>query len=838
MKKGSKMLCIVLCLSMVFSGFSFAFAETPQTETDNYMKKTVEKLGEYIDGEEMFDYLSYVYLGWRTTGGSWQNQVIDSFVVDQLVDAGYTHNGAGKAATTEKSSNDMSSATDKDYSWVTYFDVSNMTWDPEYAKLELSVDGELAGADELIDRVNVESYGFNPTTDTYINHYREEYGINSINEMWGWITQKDANGNRINVLNGKEAELNLRVHLATNSCFTDAGGTKPEEATGVTGEVVYVGTISGTTCSEVSDTSTLSGKVLLTDSSLRSAFNFAKAVGAVAVASKASLNSYSTPKDEEGNIISPFDKSARFAGGASLTDTIAQTETGKPIVEWQFSNDQYNALKELLQKAKDAGKTVTAKNISIGRTYAMNDEGEGGKGQAVTFAEIKGSTKPEERIILCVHVQEPSSNDNATGVATLLGIATQMKKMVDEGAIERPERTITFMWGDEMTMANLYLSSHSEEKANIICSIDLDMTGEDPDKTGGVMRIEKTPDPSAVYNYTLDTLPWEDEAAYDETFKDSSGEFVRLPDSHTLWGAGSVAGIFSKGYFLNDLYMYASQSVIKYHDSNFQVDVCPYEGGSDHSVFLKNQIPALLTWHFTDYTYHTSVDTLNMSSEDEMENVGITSLATTLMIANTTDDNEEIAIELLEQVRKAALERFDTEQQNTLNHQIFAKGNGGNYVEALENEKEVLNAWEDWYQEALLSIEQNLLNNTTSKYRAVRSAYALELEDRLAQAIAFAEESIGENPGHTDVVKVEAKEATADADGNIEYWYCKKCGKYYADEALTEEITYDETIVKYVPEKVDEPPKTGDNADMFAYIALLVAATVLGGVCYKRRKEY
>ena len=845
MKKCSKLLCIVLCLSMILGGFSFAFAEDTQAEAVSYMRETVETLGEHIDGEEMFDYLSYVYLGWRTTGGSWQNQVIDSFVVDQLEKAGYTHNGAGTAATDEKSANDMSSATDKDYSWVTYYDVDSLTWDPEYAKLELSVDGELDGAQALIDRINVESYGFNPTSDAYINHYKAEYGINSIDDMWKWITEKDANGNRVNVINGKEAELNLRVHLARDSCFTDAGETNPADAKGVTGEVVYVGTISGNTCSEVADVSTLAGKVILTDSSLRSAFTLAQNVGAVAVASKASLSSYSTPRDENGNILEPFDKSARFASGASLATTAAQTATGKPIVEWQFSNDQYDALRELLKKAADEGKTVTAKNISIGRTYAMNDSAEGGKGQAVTFAEIKGSTKPEERIILCAHVQEPSSNDNATGFATLLGIATQMKKMVDEGAIERPERTITFMWGDEMTMARLYLSSHEDEKSNIICSIDLDMTGEDPDKTGGVMRIEKTPDPSAIYNYTLDTLPWEDGAAYDENFKDSDGNFVRLPDSHTLWGAGSVSGIFAEGYFLNDLYMYASQNVIAYHDSNFQVDVCPYEGGSDHSVFLKSFIPALLTWHFTDYTYHTSVDTLNMSSADEMENVGITSLATALMIANTTDENQDIAVELLTQVRNAALDRFDIEQQNTLNHQIFTKANGEDYAAALENEKEVLEAWETWYQDAFMSIENNLLDNPSAEYKALRSAYALELELRLDQAKAFAEEMIGENPGHTDVIKVEAKEATAEADGNIEYWYCQYCGKYFADEACTEEITYEDTIVKYVPESGpgsvqpdadNENPNTGDPENIILFAALLAASAAIGGVSLRKRK--
>ena len=72
--------------------------------------------------------------------------------------------------------------------------------------------------------------------------------------------------------------------------------------------------------------------------------------------------------------------------------------------------------------------------------------------------------------------------------------------------------------------------------------------------------------------------------------------------------------MFKEGFFLNDLYMYAAQGVINYHDSGFRVDVCPYEGGSDHSRFLAQNVPALLTWHFTDYTYHSSVDTLNMSS--------------------------------------------------------------------------------------------------------------------------------------------------------------------------------------------------------------------------------
>ena len=117
-------------------------------------------------------------------------------------------------------------------------------------------------------------------------------------------------------------------------------------------------------------------------------------------------DSVNTPKDENGNITDPFYGSARYASGASLTTTSAQTATGEPIVEWQFSNDQYDALKELLEKSQ---KPVVINSVSIGTTYAMNDNDYGSKGQAIALAEIKGSTKPEERIFLCAHVQEPVS---------------------------------------------------------------------------------------------------------------------------------------------------------------------------------------------------------------------------------------------------------------------------------------------------------------------------------------------------------------------------------------------------------------------------------------------
>ena len=48
---------------------------------------------------------------------------------------------------------------------------------------------------------------------------------------------------------------------------------------------------------------------------------------------------------------------------------------------------------------------------------------------------------------------------------------------------------------------------------------------------------------------------------------------------------------------------------------------------------------------------------------------------------------------------------------------------------------------------------------------------------------------------HTDLKKADAKKATTKKEGNIEYWYCSGCGKYYSDAAATKEITQADTVI-------------------------------------------
>ena len=69
--------------------------------------------------------------------------------------------------------------------------------------------------------------------------------------------------------------------------------------------------------------------------------------------------------------------------------------------------------------------------------------------------------------------------------------------------------------------------------------------------------------------------------------------------------------------------------------------------------------------------------------------------------------------------------------------------------------------------------------------------------------------------GH-DLEKVEAKAASTDSEGNIEYWTCSRCGSLFADAEGKAEISLEDTILpKIIPNDITGDGKT-DNADIIA----------------------
>ena len=89
---------------------------------------------------------------------------------------------------------------------------------------------------------------------------------------------------------------------------------------------------------------------------------------------------------------------------------------------------------------------------------------------------------------------------------------------------------------------------------------------------------------------------------------------------------------------------------------------------------------------------------------------------------------------------------------------------------------------------------------------------------------------------HTDLMHISAKAATEDADGNIEYWYCGGCDKYYSDKDGINEIKKADTVTAKLPGDT-KSPRTGNASDLALWISLLFVSGGVTGVTAGLRKK-
>ena len=95
---------------------------------------------------------------------------------------------------------------------------------------------------------------------------------------------------------------------------------------------------------------------------------------------------------------------------------------------------------------------------------------------------------------------------------------------------------------------------------------------------------------------------------------------------------------------------------------------------------------------------------------------------------------------------------------------------------------------------------------------------------------------------HVDLKHVDAKAATANAEGNIEYWYCDGCDKYYKDVRATTEIAKADTVIAKLKSAstMETAVKTGDESALFLWIALLLVsggAVVITTLVVRKKKH-
>ena len=327
------------------------------------------------------------------------------------------------------------------------------------------------------------------------------------------------------------------------------------------------------------------GEVFVTEVSLAQVLHRAKARGAAAVVSS-SLESFN--EDTSG--------AERHLDAIQFVTAHADDEL--PV--FQISPRSHTRIAELVRNADDGV-------VPLIRLTAVVDTEE--RPLRTLVATIVGDSLPDEAVVVVSHVQEPGANDNASGLAGLAAGAVGLVRALDEGTLARPARSLAFVWGDEFRQSEAWLEFSGR---TAVAGLSSDMIGESREKTGAIALLERMPDPGA-----LRPLP---------------------PDEHTPWGAGDVD---AEEFAPNGLAVVARCAMVDVGllEGGWAAADHPWEGGSDHDVFIRAGVPGVLFWHFTDFAYHTSLDRLEMVDVKEVRRMSTAILATALAVADPQPDD-------------------------------------------------------------------------------------------------------------------------------------------------------------------------------------------------------
>ena len=201
----------------------------------------------------------------------------------------------------------------------------------------------------------------------------------------------------------------------------------------------------------------------------------------------------------------------------------------------------------------------------------------------VVTATIPGSDPKlkDEEIAFSCHLdhQRPGANDNASGCVTILEVARMLNKLIGEGKLARPARTIRFIFPPEIEGTLALLNGKPEFAKRIKAAIHMDMVGGGP-ATKAVFHVTRGPMslPSFVHDVAWAFAEWVNE----ESYKFAATGKAKYPMVAPEGGKEPLRAEYSA-----------------------------YTMGSDHDVYQDSSfgIPAIYLNDWPDRYIHTNFDT-------------------------------------------------------------------------------------------------------------------------------------------------------------------------------------------------------------------------------------
>src|SRR6266403_115252 len=222
----------------------------------------------------------------------------------------------------------------------------------------------------------------------------------------------------------------------------------------------------------------------------------------------------------------------------------------------------------------------------------------------------------EEEIAFSCHLdhQRPGANDNASGCVTILEVARTLQKLISEGKLARPARTIRFIWPPEMEGTLALLNGKPEFAKRIKAAIHMDMVGGGP-ATKAVFHV--THGPRSLPSFVHDVAWAFAEFANEESYKFAATGSAEYPLVAPEGGKEPLQAQFGD-----------------------------YTMGSDHDVYQDSSfgIPAIYMNDWPDRYIHTNFDSAANIDTTKLKRAAFIGAASGYFLAGfTTQDPQELA---------------------------------------------------------------------------------------------------------------------------------------------------------------------------------------------------
>jgi aminopeptidase YwaD len=244
------------------------------------------------------------------------------------------------------------------------------------------------------------------------------------------------------------------------------------------------------------------------------------------------------------------------------------------------------------------------------------------------FAWLPGTEHEKKGIIFTGHLFEGytkrGANDNTSGCVVQLEILRALTKLIANGNLPQPRRTIYFLWPNEISGTYEHFVQHPGFTEKISSNINMDMVGEGLRKNNSLLTMSECPNHLPSY---LDGL-----AQSILNFVWRTNDIVYLPDSpRSRYGQIFPDPIWEKN---------GSRDAFRY-------DIQLATGGSDHICFTNPSVavPAIAFCAWPDQWYHADSDTPDKSDPTQLRRMAFIGAAMAWTAANCTDDVLENLLE-------------------------------------------------------------------------------------------------------------------------------------------------------------------------------------------------